>query len=277
MAAPLVAGLAAAITAWLLVRAGSRRLRRPDAARSAPAPLLPARGGVSDCRALRSRSRSPPSRWRSASPRPRAPRSAGPTACSPTRGARARPARSCSPRTRAAARAGWPRPGKPADPAFSPLGRRIAFGSRSEIWVDVRGRHERAPGDRRPGAEPRPDLVAGRRRDRVRARLQGRPRPLRRRRRRQPRPAAHHGRADDEAPAWGPTGAIAFVRDGDIYVKPPGRRAPAADRRRRRRPRPRVVARRAPDRLHAPGRARAEAAQGREAPPARAAACASCG
>src|SRR3954470_24841833 len=26
-------------------------------------------------------------------------------------------------------------PGKPADPAFSPLGRRIAFGSRSEIWV----------------------------------------------------------------------------------------------------------------------------------------------
>src|SRR5690348_511037 len=26
-------------------------------------------------------------------------------------------------------------PGKPADPAFSPLGRRIAFGSRTEIWV----------------------------------------------------------------------------------------------------------------------------------------------
>ena len=26
-------------------------------------------------------------------------------------------------------------PGKPADPAFSPLGRRIAFSSRSEIWV----------------------------------------------------------------------------------------------------------------------------------------------
>src|SRR3954451_13517042 len=26
-------------------------------------------------------------------------------------------------------------PGRPADPAFSPLGRRIAFSSRSEIWV----------------------------------------------------------------------------------------------------------------------------------------------
>ena len=46
-----------------------------------------------------------------------------------------------------------------------------------------------------PGAEPRPDVVAGRRRARVRARLQGRPRPLRRRRRRQPHPAADHGLA----------------------------------------------------------------------------------
>src|SRR6185436_761200 len=35
------------------------------------------------------------------------------------------------------------------------------------------------------------------------------------------------GSADDEAPAWGPTGAIAFVRDGDIYLKPSGRRARA--------------------------------------------------
>ena len=57
------------------------------------------------------------------------------------------------------------------------------------------------------------------------------------------------------APAWGPAGSIAFVRDGDVYVKAPGRRARpltggAADDRD-----PVVVARRPPDRLHAPARA----------------------
>ena len=86
------------------------------------------------------------------------------------------------------------------------------------------------------------------------------------------------GSADDEAPAWGPTGAIAFVRDGDIYVK--RARAPRAgpDRRRRRRPRPRVVARRAPDRLHAPGPTRRRQSRARArsgAGPSRG--CASCG
>ena len=131
-------------------------------------------------------------------------------------------------------------PGKPADPAFSPLGRRIAFASRSEIWVMFEDGTSVRQVTVGPGAEPRPDVVAGRRRDRVRdaaTRATATSTPS------APTATALRrlttGRADDEAPAWGPTGAIAFVRDGDVYLKAPGRRAPPADRRRGRRPRPR--------------------------------------
>ena len=136
---------------------------------------------------------------------------------------------------------------------------------------DVRGRHERAPGHRRARAEPRPDLVAGRRRARVRPRLQGRPRPLRRRRRRQPRPAADHGLRRRRGARLGPHRRDR-VRARRRHLRQ-AVRAPRAgpDRRRRRRPRPHVVARRAPDRVHAPGPGGAEAAQGQEAAPVRAA------
>ena len=116
-------------------------------------------------------------------------------------------------------------PGKPADPAFSPLGRRIAFSSRSEIWVMFEDGTSVRQVTVGPGAGARPVVVAGRRRDRVHARLRGRPRPLLGGRRRQRARQLTTGRDDDWAPAWGPSGAIAFVRDGDVYLKAPGRRA----------------------------------------------------
>jgi acid phosphatase type 7 len=116
-------------------------------------------------------------------------------------------------------------PGSPADPAFSPLGRRIAFGSRSEIWVmyeDGTSIRQVTVGPE-PSRDPTwsPDArslafthgYAGER-DIYTAGADGnRTRRL------------TTGGGDDEAPAWGPTGAIAFVRDGDIYLKAPRRRA----------------------------------------------------
>jgi len=118
-------------------------------------------------------------------------------------------------------------PGKPSDPAFSPLGRRIAFGSRSEIWTmyedgtSVRQVTVGPEPSRDPTWSPSADALAFTRgykgdRDLYVVGADGnRTRQL------------TAGSADDEAPAWGPTGAIAFVRDGDIYVKASGRRARA--------------------------------------------------
>ena len=121
-----------------------------------------------------------------------------------------------------------------------------------------------------PGAQPRPDVVAGGRRDRVRARLRGRSRPLLGRRRRQRRAAAHDGPPRRRGARLGPDGRDR-VRPRRRHL-PQGARAPrpAAERRRGRRPRPRVVARRPPDRLHAPGRrARRRARASKRRRPAR--------
>ena len=147
-------------------------------------------------------------------------------------------------------------PGKPADPAFSPLGRRIAFCSRSEIWVmyedgtSVRQVTVGPEPSRDPSWSPAADALAfttGYAGDRDLYSVGADGNRLRQ---------LTTGGGDDEAPAWGPAGAIAFVRDGDVYLKAPKRRARAADRRRGRRPRPRLVARRPPDRLHAPAERR---------------------
>jgi len=116
-------------------------------------------------------------------------------------------------------------PGKPADPAFSPLGRRIAFSSRSEIWVmyedgtSVRQVTVGPEPSRDPTWSPAADAIAFTRgyagdRDLYTSGADGNGvRQL------------TSGGGDDEAPAWGPTGAIAFVRDGHVYVKAPKRRA----------------------------------------------------
>ena len=118
-------------------------------------------------------------------------------------------------------------PGSPTDPAFSPLGRRIAFGSRSEIWVmfedgtSVRQVTVGPEPAREPSWSPDADAIAYARgfagdRDLYIVGADGNGvRQLTK------------GRADDWAPAWGPKGTIAFVRDGDIYLRPPGRRARA--------------------------------------------------
>jgi calcineurin-like phosphoesterase family protein/WD40 repeat protein len=120
-------------------------------------------------------------------------------------------------------------PGRPADPAFSPLGRRIAFGSSGAIWVmnaegtDVRRLTPPGLLSREPAWSPDGAAIAfsaGPRgaRDLYRIGLDGN--ALRQ---------ITSGRADDEAPSWSANG-IAFVRrgrngDGDLYrVGPGGRR-----------------------------------------------------
>jgi hypothetical protein len=116
-------------------------------------------------------------------------------------------------------------PGKPSDPAFSPLGRRIAFASRSEVWVmfedgtSVRQVTVGPEPARDPTWSPEASAIAYARgyagdRDLYSVGADGNgARQL------------TTGRHDDWAPAWGPSGAIAFVRDGDIYLKARGRRA----------------------------------------------------
>src|SRR5215210_1471168 len=112
-------------------------------------------------------------------------------------------------------------PGAPAEPAFSPLGRRIAFTSRSEIWFtyeDGTSTHQVTVGpepSRDPSWSPEGDELAFTRgyagdRDLYAVRADGS--GVRR---------LTSGRPDDEAPAWGPTGSIAFVRGGDVYLKAP--------------------------------------------------------
>ena len=116
-------------------------------------------------------------------------------------------------------------PGAPTDPAFSPLGRRIAFSSRSEIWVmfedgtSVRQVTVGPEPSRDPTWSPAADALAfttgyAGDRDLYSAGADGN--GVRR---------LTSGSGDDEAPAWGPAGAIAFVRDGDVYLKAPRRRA----------------------------------------------------
>jgi Tol biopolymer transport system component len=116
-------------------------------------------------------------------------------------------------------------PGQPSDPAFSPLGRRIAFASRSEVWVmyedgtSVRQVTVGPEPARDPTWSPDGASLAYARgyagdRDLYSVGADGnRARQL------------TTGGSDDWAPAWGPTGAIAFVRDGALYVKAPKRRA----------------------------------------------------
>src|SRR3954470_7555710 len=110
-------------------------------------------------------------------------------------------------------------PGRPADPAFSPLGRRIAFGSRSEIWVmfedgtSVRQVTVGPEPAHDPTWSPEGDAIAFARgyvgdRDLYSVGADGNGvRQLTK------------GRSDDWAPAWGPKGTLAFVRDGDLYVR----------------------------------------------------------
>jgi Tol biopolymer transport system component len=114
-------------------------------------------------------------------------------------------------------------PGSPADPAFSPLGRRIAFTSRSEIWVmyedgsNVRQVTVGPEPNRDPTWSPTADALAfttGRRGDRDLYAIGADGYGLRR---------LTSGRADDAAPAWSSRGLLAFVRqagggDGDIRV-----------------------------------------------------------
>jgi len=116
-------------------------------------------------------------------------------------------------------------PGSPSDPAFSPLGRRIAFGSRSEIWVmfedgtSVRQVTVGPEPARDPTWSPDATAIAYARgyagdRDIYSVGADGN-------RARQLTTGGH----DDWAPAWGPAGAIAFVRDGDVYLKAARKRA----------------------------------------------------
>ena len=116
-------------------------------------------------------------------------------------------------------------PGKPADPAFSPLGRRIAFSTRSEIWVmfedgtSVRQVTVGPEPSRDPTWSPTADALAfatGYAGDHDLYSVGADGNGLRQ---------ITSGGSDDVEPAWGPAGAIAFVRDGDVYVKAPKRRA----------------------------------------------------
>ena len=116
-------------------------------------------------------------------------------------------------------------PGRPADPQFSPLGRRIAFTSRTEIWVmyadgtSVRQITVGPEPSRDPTWSPDADALAfatGYTGDRDLYAIDAdgyRPRQLTR------------GSADDEAPAWSSRGQIAFVRlagraNGDLWRMP---------------------------------------------------------
>ena len=116
-------------------------------------------------------------------------------------------------------------PGTPADPAFSPLGKRIAFTSRSEIWVmyaDGTSARQVTVGpepSRDPTWAPTADALAfttGYTGDRDLYAIGADGYGLRR---------LTSGAADDEAPTWSSTGRIAFVRhtgsrDGDVYSMP---------------------------------------------------------
>ncbi len=122
-------------------------------------------------------------------------------------------------------------PGRPSDPRFSPLGRRIAFTSSGAIWVinadGSDARRVTPPGlhARNPAWSPDGSALAfagGRagRRDIYRIGLDGR--DLRR---------VTFAAADEHDPAWSARGAIVFVRhvrrsDGDIFVVDPAERRP---------------------------------------------------
>jgi Tol biopolymer transport system component len=133
-------------------------------------------------------------------------------------------------------------PGEPADPAFSPVGRRIAFTSRSEIWVmyadgtNVRQVTIGPEPSRDPTWSPAGDELAfasGYHGDRDLYAIGADGYGLRR---------ITGGAADDEAPVWSSKDSIAFVRyagpsDGDIRLLPAGggrvrtlTRGPADDR-----------------------------------------------
>src|SRR5688500_13761492 len=116
-------------------------------------------------------------------------------------------------------------PGTPADPAFSPLGRRIAFGSRSEIWVmfedgtSVRQVTVSPAPARDPSWSPDATSIAyarGYAGDRDPSSVGPDGNGARR---------LTTGSHDDGAPAWWRTGGSACVRDGDMYVRASGRRA----------------------------------------------------
>jgi Tol biopolymer transport system component len=118
-------------------------------------------------------------------------------------------------------------PGTPADPAFSPLGRRLAFTSRTEIWVmyaDGSGVRQVTVGPE-PSRDPTwaPDaarlaFTTGYKGDRDLYRIGADGSGLKR---------LTTSRLDDEAPAWSSTDLLAFVRhgkagDGDIAVMKSG-------------------------------------------------------
>lgn len=114
-------------------------------------------------------------------------------------------------------------PGTPADPAFSPLGRRIAFTSRTEIWVmyadgsNVRQVTVGPEPSREPTWSPngaRLAFTTGYKGDRDLYRIGADGNGLKR---------LTTSSLDDESPAWSSTNLIAFVRhgragDGDIAV-----------------------------------------------------------
>jgi hypothetical protein len=122
-------------------------------------------------------------------------------------------------------------PGRPSDPRFSPLGRRIAFTSSGAIWVagadgaDARRVTPAGLRARHPAWSPDGSALAfagGRagRRDIYRIGLDGN--DLRR---------LTFAAADEREPAWSARGGVAFVREarrgnGDLYVVDPVRRRP---------------------------------------------------
>jgi Tol biopolymer transport system component len=122
-------------------------------------------------------------------------------------------------------------PGRPSDPEFSPLGRRIAFTSSGAIWVagadgsDARRVTPAGLRARDPAWSPDGSALAfagGRsgRRDIYRIGLDGN--DLRR---------VTFADADEHEPAWSSRGNVAFVRrsrrgDGDLFTVDPVRRRP---------------------------------------------------